>query len=74
MTSGIAVSFDKAVKFMDIATDVITRLAIIDRWEFEAWQVAFAVFAAGTGIQLAVAIAACEWDWRRRIGNAKASD
>ena len=43
-------------------------------WEFEAWQVAFAIFAVGTAVQFAVVVAACEWDWRRRIGNAKASD
>lgn len=40
--------------------------------EFEAWQVAFAIFAAGTGIQLAVVVAACEWDWRS--GSAKSVD
>ena len=40
--------------------------------EFEAWQVAFAIFAVGTGIQLAVVVAACERDWRR--GNAKSID
>ncbi len=35
-------------------------------WEFEAWQVAFAIFAVGTGVQLAVVVAACELNWRRR--------
>ncbi len=42
--------------------------------EFEAWQVAFAVFAVGTLLQFTGVVAACELDWRRRRDNAKASD
>ncbi len=50
---------------MNVTTDILTKLDIADCFEFEAWQVAFGIFAIGTLLQFAGVVAACEWDWRR---------